>query len=70
MEEYDVTSGSWKEGARLKEERGRFDAAVVDEKVYAIAGSNGVNDMKSCEVYDRKVRGGSYDEHFFIYSEI
>lgn len=36
--------------------RGRFDSAVESGKVYAIAGSNGNNDLKSCEVYDPKLK--------------
>lgn len=36
----------------MNNERGRFDSAVVQGKIYAIAGSNGNNDLKTCECYD------------------
>lgn len=53
-EEYDVVQGKWRNIAKMKAERGRFDCTVQGGKIFAVAGSNGNNDLKSCEVYDPK----------------
>ncbi|VDM84086.1 unnamed protein product [Strongylus vulgaris] len=54
VEEYDVVRGEWKQLHPMKDERGRFDSAVLNGLVYAIAGSNGNNDLKTAEVYNPK----------------
>ncbi|KIH49706.1 kelch repeat protein, partial [Ancylostoma duodenale] len=54
VEEYDVVRGEWKQLQSMKDERGRFDSAVLNGKVYAVAGSNGNNDLKTAEVYNPK----------------
>ena len=54
VEEYDVASGEWKMLKSMKEERGRFDSAVLNGKIYAVAGSNGNIDLKSAECFDPK----------------
>ncbi|KAI3422523.1 hypothetical protein GPALN_013029 [Globodera pallida] len=42
----------WRPLAPMCRERARFDASVVDGKVFAVAGSNGTNDLSSCEYFD------------------
>ncbi|KHJ85026.1 kelch repeat protein, partial [Oesophagostomum dentatum] len=54
VEEYDVVRGEWKQLSPMKNERGRFDSAVLNGMVYAVAGSNGNNDLKTAEVYNPK----------------
>ena len=54
MEEYNPVRGEWRSLKSMMDERGRFDSAVLNGKVYAIAGSNGNHDLKSCESYDPK----------------
>lgn len=54
VEEYDVVNGKWRNVAKMKAERGRFDCTIHGGKVFAVAGSNGNNDLKSCEIYDPK----------------
>lgn len=46
----------WISIPEMLDARGRFDSAVESGKVYAIAGSNGNNDLKSCEMYDPKIK--------------
>lgn len=36
----------------MKEARGRFQIAIVDDKVYAIGGSNGTTELNSVETLD------------------
>ncbi|KJH50480.1 kelch repeat protein [Dictyocaulus viviparus] len=57
VEEYDIARGDWKQLQSMKDDRGRFDSAVFNGKacIYAIAGSNGNNDLKTAEVYDPKL---------------
>lgn len=55
VEEFDVSiEEKWYLLPEMLDARGRFDSAVESGKVYAIAGSNGNNDLKSCEMYDPK----------------
>lgn len=42
----------WKQLPPMRENRGRFKIAVVDEKVYAIGGSNGTTELDSAEMLD------------------
>lgn len=39
MEEYNLLKGRWRRLADMAQCRGRFDAAVVGNKVYAVAGA-------------------------------
>lgn len=39
VEEYNLLEGSWRRLADMAQCRGRFDAAVVGSKVYAVAGA-------------------------------
>uniref|UniRef100_A0A915Q2E5 BTB domain-containing protein n=1 Tax=Setaria digitata TaxID=48799 RepID=A0A915Q2E5_9BILA len=55
VEEYNLLEGSWRRLADMAQCRGRFDAAVVGNKVYAVAGSSGSVDLKTVECYDPKV---------------
>lgn len=36
----------------MRESRGRFQIAVIDDKVYAIGGSNGTTELDSVEMLD------------------
>ncbi|KAL3067993.1 hypothetical protein niasHT_037983 [Heterodera trifolii] len=53
-EELDICGGAeeWRQLAPMCCERARFDAAVVNGKVFAVCGSNGNNDLSSCECFD------------------
>uniref|UniRef100_A0A914HJA5 BTB domain-containing protein n=1 Tax=Globodera rostochiensis TaxID=31243 RepID=A0A914HJA5_GLORO len=53
-EELNIGDGvvQWRPLAPMCRERARFDASVVDGKVFAVAGSNGTNDLSSCEYFD------------------
>lgn len=39
----------------MRESRGRFQIAVINDKVYAIGGSNGTTELDSVEVLDLDV---------------
>uniref|UniRef100_A0A1I7VWL3 F-box/kelch-repeat protein SKIP11-like n=1 Tax=Loa loa TaxID=7209 RepID=A0A1I7VWL3_LOALO len=55
VEEYNLLKGTWRRLADMAQCRGRFDAAVVGNKVYAIAGSSGSVDLKTVECYDSEI---------------
>ncbi|VDM10693.1 unnamed protein product [Wuchereria bancrofti] len=55
VEEYDLLEKSWRRLADMAQCRGRFDAAVVGSKVYAVAGSSGSVDLKTVECYDSEI---------------
>nr|CDP96048.1 BMA-TAG-147, isoform a [Brugia malayi] len=52
VEEYNLLKKNWRRLADMAQCRGRFDAAVVGSKVYAVAGSSGSVDLKTVECYD------------------
>lgn len=56
VEEYDIERQEWHGLPEMGCERGRFDSAVIGNLVYAIAGSSGNNDLKSCERYDPQTK--------------
>lgn len=43
-------TNSWKMLPSMRESRGRFQIAVINDKVYAIGGSNGTTELDSVEV--------------------
>lgn len=53
VDAYDEVTNKWSKMKPMLEKRGRFDLTVVgDNTIYAIAGSNGYNEVKSVEKYD------------------
>lgn len=48
---YDPNTNSWTACASMQEPRGRFALTVVDERVFAIGGSNGQKDLNSVEQF-------------------
>jgi len=54
VEQYDVSQGKWTDLPNLLNERGRFDATVVNRKIYAIAGSSNNSDSNLVESFDPK----------------
>ncbi|CAG9536915.1 unnamed protein product [Cercopithifilaria johnstoni] len=55
VEEYSLLKGSWRRLSDMAQCRGRFDAAVVGNKVYSVAGSSGSVDLKTVECYDSEI---------------
>lgn len=49
----------------MRESRGRFQIAVINDKVYAIGGSNGTTELDSVEVLDLEV--GTYENKMMKY---
>lgn len=52
VEVYDLSTNKWSLLKSMNIPRGRFNVAVVGEKVYAIGGCDGTKDLNSVEVYD------------------
>lgn len=57
-------TNSWRALPSMRESRGRFQIAVINDKVYAIGGSNGTTELDSVEVLDFDV-GKCQDFSFF-----
>ncbi|KAM3728290.1 Influenza virus NS1A-binding protein [Dirofilaria immitis] len=55
VEEYNLLGSNWRRLADMAQCRGRFDVAVLGNKVYAVAGSSGSVDLKTVECYDSKI---------------
>ncbi|CAH1163471.1 unnamed protein product [Phaedon cochleariae] len=55
VEQYIPETNSWKNLPQMRESRGRFQIAVLDEKVYAIGGSNGTTELDSVEMLDLSI---------------
>lgn len=52
VEQYVPETNTWRALPSMRESRGRFQIAVINEKVYAIGGSNGTTELDSVEVLD------------------
>ncbi|UYV67272.1 IVNS1ABP [Cordylochernes scorpioides] len=52
VEVYDTDNNTWTMLKPMRVPRGRFDITVVDDKVYAIGGSDGTTELSSAEFYD------------------
>lgn len=52
VEVYDSDKNGWTKLCDMREARGRFDVAVLDDFVYAVGGSDGQKELSSAEVYD------------------
>jgi len=56
VELYDPGQNVWAALAPMREARGRFNIAVVGEKVYAVGGCNGTTELATVECYDPALR--------------
>ncbi|XP_054274096.1 influenza virus NS1A-binding protein homolog isoform X2 [Macrosteles quadrilineatus] len=52
VELYDPEHNTWGVLAPMREARGRFNIAVVGDKVYAVGGCNGTTELATVECYD------------------
>ena len=52
VESYNLQLNKWVPLQLMLSPRGRFDATVIDGKVYTCGGSNGSQDLMSAECYD------------------
>jgi influenza virus NS1A-binding protein len=52
VEQYIPEINTWKPLPSMRENRGRFKIAVLNDKVYAIGGSNGTTELDSVEMLD------------------
>lgn len=55
MELYDPEHNTWGVLAPMREARGRFNIAVVGDKVYAVGGCNGTTELATVECFDPKL---------------
>lgn len=53
VELYDPAQNVWAALAPMREARGRFNIAVVQDKVYAVGGCNGTTELATVECYDQ-----------------
>ncbi|XP_071820765.1 influenza virus NS1A-binding protein-like [Apostichopus japonicus] len=51
---YDPETNTWASLKSMTNPRIRFEISVIDDRTYAIGGSDGMNELKSCEVFDMK----------------
>lgn len=54
MQLYDPETNTWASLKSMTNPRIRFEISVIDDRTYAIGGSDGMNELKSCEVFDMK----------------
>lgn len=52
VEQYVPETNTWRPLPPMRESRGRFKVAVLDDRVYAIGGSNGTTELDSVEMLD------------------
>jgi influenza virus NS1A-binding protein len=52
VELYSPERNTWAALAPMREARGRFNIAVVGDKVYAVGGCNGTTELATVECYD------------------
>lgn len=55
VEQYIPETNTWKTMATMREARGRFQIAILGEKVYAVGGSNGTTELDTVEMLDISV---------------
>ena len=51
---YDPSTNEWRSADKMLTKRGRFDATVIGDVLFAVAGSNGTSELTSAEKYDRR----------------
>lgn len=49
---YDPKTNTWEALQSMRETRGRFDTAVIKDKLYAVGGCNGMHELNSVECLD------------------
>lgn len=49
---FDVENNIWSPMKSMKSHRARFDAAQIDDHIYACGGSNGQIELKTAECYE------------------
>lgn len=52
VESYDISTNKWTTMQPMKVPRGRFNAAVINNKVYAVGGCDGQKELSSAEYWD------------------
>lgn len=52
VEQYFPDTNTWKTLPAMKVPRGRFQIAILEDKVYAIGGSNGTTELDTVEMLD------------------
>lgn len=52
METYDVDNNEWSNLPRMSCPRGRFECAILNDKLYACGGSDGRRELDTVECYD------------------
>ncbi|KAF2892512.1 hypothetical protein ILUMI_13656 [Ignelater luminosus] len=55
VEQYIPETNIWKTMAPMREARGRFQIAIINDKVYAVGGSNGTTELDTVEMLDISV---------------
>lgn len=55
VEQYIPETNTWKLAPSMREARGRFQIAVLGDKVYAVGGSNGTTELDTVEMLDLSV---------------
>ncbi|KAK5647250.1 hypothetical protein RI129_002142 [Pyrocoelia pectoralis] len=55
VEQYIPESNTWKLAPPMREARGRHQIAILDDKVYAVGGSNGTTELDTVEMLDLSV---------------
>ncbi|KAF5291930.1 hypothetical protein FQA39_LY14162 [Lamprigera yunnana] len=55
VEQYIPETNTWKLAPSMREARGRFQIAVLGDKVYAVGGSNGTTELDTMEMLDLSV---------------
>lgn len=52
VEQYIPETNTWKTMPAMREARGRFQIAILGDKIYAIGGSNGTTELDTAEMLD------------------
>lgn len=67
-EQYIPESNTWLPAPSMRGSRGRFQIAVISDKVYAVGGSNGTTELDTVEMWDssssRKYHENQHKLHY------
>lgn len=55
VEQYIPETNKWSQLKSMRQGRGRFQIAILDNKVYAIGGSNGTTELDTVEMLDMNI---------------
>lgn len=56
-EQYVPENNTWIPAPKMRGSRGRFQIAVLNDKVYAVGGSNGTTELDTVEMWDSSSSG-------------